>query len=201
MSQITSLSQLDLSNENYTYADYLSWKFEQAVELIKGKIFPMSGPSRRHQGLSREINGIFYNHFKNTPCKFYAAPFDVRLYDKRRAAKGDKNVYSVVQPDICIICDLDKLDDRGCNGAPDLVIEILSPGNSSKEMKLKKDLYEENGVREYIIIDPEHENAFQFHLTEAEVYSPATIYVDDEVLTSVIFPNLQLNLKEVFSAS
>ena len=65
MSQITSLSQLDLSNENYTYADYLSWKFEQAVELIKGKIFPMSGPSRRHQGLSREINGIFYNHFKN----------------------------------------------------------------------------------------------------------------------------------------
>lgn len=110
-------------------------------------------------------------------------------------------MYSVVQPDICIICDLDKLDDRGCNGAPDLVIEILSPGNSSKEMKLKKDLYEENGVREYLIIDPEHENAFQFYLTEAEVYSPATIYVDDEVLTSVIFPDLQLNLKEVFSAS
>ena len=201
MSEITSLSQLDLSNDKYTYADYLSWKFEQTVELIKGKIFPMSGPSRRHQKISWTLTLTIGTAFRNHRCEAYAAPFDVRLYDKRKAAKGDKNVNSVVQPDICIICDLDKLDDRGCNGAPDLVIEILSPGNSSKEMKIKKDLYEENGVREYLIIDPEHENAFQFHLTEAEVYSPATIYVDDEVLTSVIFPDLQLNLKEVFSAS
>ncbi|WP_305951749.1 Uma2 family endonuclease [Emticicia oligotrophica] len=198
--EITSLSQLDIVNGVYTYADYLTWKFDQTVELFKGKILQMSAPSRRHQGISREINGIFYNYFKSHPCKFYAAPFDVRLYDKTKSAKANKDIFTVVQPDICIICDLEKLDDKGCLGAPDLVIEILSPGNSSKEMKLKKALYEESGVREYLIFDPEHENVFQFHLTDTDVYSPANIYVDDEILTSVIFPDFQIDLKEVFAA-
>lgn len=201
MMEITSLSQLDIVNGVYSYADYLTWKFDQTVELFKGKILQMSGPSRRHQGMSREINGVFYNYFKNYQCKFYAAPFDVRLYDKAKSVKANKDIFTVVQPDICIICDLEKLDDRGCLGAPDLVIEILSPGNSSKEMKLKKALYEESGVREYLIFDPEHENVFQFHLTDEGIYSPATIYVDDEILTSVIFPDFKIDLKEVFAAS
>ncbi len=201
MSQIVSLSQLDIANGIYTYADYLTWKFDQAVELIKGKIFPMSAPSRRHQGISGEIHGKIYTHFRKHKCKFYAAPFDVRLYDRVKSAKANKDIFTVVQPDICIICDLDKLDDKGCIGSPDLIIEILSPGNSSKEMKSKKLLYEETGVREYLIVDPEHENVFQFHLTESGLYSPATIYVDDEILTSVIFPDLNIDLKEVFAAS
>ncbi len=200
MEPIVSLSQLDLTNGLYSYADYLTWQFDQTVELIKGRIFPMAAPSRRHQGMSRELNGLFFNHFQNHTCNFYAAPFDVRLYDKRKSVKANREVYSVVQPDICIICDEAKLDDQGCFGAPDLVIEILSPGNSTKEMKTKKLLYEENGVREYWILDPEHENAFQFHLTEAEVYSPATIYVSDEILACVIFPNLAVPLQAVFAA-
>jgi Uma2 family endonuclease len=99
-----------------------------------------------------------------------------------------------------VICDRDKLDDKGCLGAPDLVVEILSPGNSSKEMKLKKMLYEESGVREYWIIDPEHETAFQFHLTDATVYSPATIYVSDDVLNCVVFPGLTVSLSAVFES-
>ena len=198
MEPIVSLSQLNLTNGIYSYADYLTWQFDQTVELIKGRIFPMSAPSRRHQGISRELNGIFFNHFRSSQCRFYAAPFDVRLTDKRKVGKANGDLLTVIQPDICIICDEAKLDDKGCLGAPDLVVEILSPGNSAKEMKIKKLLYEENGVREYWIIDPEHATAFQFHLTEAEVYSPATIYVSDETLTSVIFPTLAIPLAEVF---
>jgi Uma2 family endonuclease len=201
MSDIISLSQLDVNNGIYSYADYLTWKFDQTVELIKGRVLQMSGPSRRHQGISWYLNGKFFNHFAKHPCKAYAAPFDVRLYDSRKSAKANKDVLSVVQPDICIICDLSKLDDKGCFGSPDLVIEILSPGNSSKEMKLKKALYEESGVREYWIIDPEHENAFQFHLLENGLFSQATIYVDDETLNCVIFPDLKIDLREVFNAS
>jgi len=201
MKTVLNLSDLDVANGVYSYADYLTWKFDQTVELIKGKILQMSAPSRRHQGISREISALVYDHFRGHRCKFYAAPFDVRLYDKQKSQKANKDVFSVVQPDICIICDLDKLDDKGCLGSPDLVIEILSPGNSSKEMKLKKSLYEENGIREYWIIDPDHENAFQFHLLESGVYSPATIYVDDEILDCVIFPDLKIDLKEIFAAS
>jgi Uma2 family endonuclease len=199
MPNIMDLSELDTVNGIYSYADYLTWQFEQTVELIKGKILQMSAPSRRHQGISRELNGLFFNHFRNHQCRLYAAPFDVRLYDKRKSVKANKEVLTVVQPDICIICDLDKLDDKGCLGSPDLVIEILSPGNSSKEMKLKKSLYEENGIREYWIIDPEHEYAFQFNLLESGVYSPATIYVNDDILNCVIFPTLTIDLNEVFS--
>lgn len=198
MENIVSLSQLDLVNGVYSYADYLTWQFEQTVELIKGKVFPMSAPSRKHQSVSWQLTLAIGNHFSKHTCKAFAAPFDVRLYDKRKSAKANKDVYTVVQPDICIICDLDKLDDKGCLGAPDLVVEILSPGNSSKEMKTKKLLYEENSIQEYWIIDPEHENAFQFHLTDEDVYSFATIYVNDDTFNSVIFPDLTIDLNEIF---
>ena len=198
MTPVVKLSQLDLVNGVYTYADYLTWKFEETVELIKGKIMPLAAPSRRHQAILRELNGYFFNHFRTHRFEFYAAPFDVRLYDKQKSEKANKDVFTVIQPDICIICDLEKLDDKGCNGAPDLVVEILPPGNSTKEMKIKKDLYEENQIREYWILDPEREWVFQFHLTEANVYSPATIYVKEEMLTSVIFPDLSFELESIF---
>ena len=201
MENIVSLSQLDVVNGVYTYADYLTWKFEQTVELIKGKIMPMAAPSRRHQAMSRDLSGVFYTHFKSHSCRFYAAPFDVRLYDRIKSNKANKEVFSVIQPDLCIVCDLEKLDEKGCLGAPDLIIEILSPGNSSKEMKTKKLLYEESGVKEYLIFDPEHENVFQFHLNEKGFYDIQKIYVDDEILTSIIFPDLSIDLTEIFSSN
>lgn len=197
MAVITSLSQLDL-NATYSYADYLAWKFEEAVELIKGKISPMAAPSRRHQTIARNLTGCFFNFFQKHPCEFYPAPFDVRLFDKRKSTQANKDVYSVVQPDLCIICNESKLDDKGCIGAPDLIVEILSPGNSSKEMKTKKLLYEENQVREYWILDPERECAFQFHLTETDLFGPATIYTHEDVLECEIFPDLKINLLEIF---
>lgn len=105
---INNLSDLDITNGVYSYADYITWKFDQTVELIKGKILQMSAPSRRHQGISWKMTLLIGNHFAKHPCRAYAAPFDVRLYNSRKSDKVNKDVYSVVQPDICIICDLDK---------------------------------------------------------------------------------------------
>ncbi|MEQ1745565.1 MAG: Uma2 family endonuclease [Saprospiraceae bacterium] len=198
MKEIVSLDQLDLENGRYNYADYLSWKFDQTVELIKGKILAMSAPSRYHQHISWQLTLQVGNHFKNHRCHAYAAPFDVRLYDKHKSQKANKSILTVVQPDLCVICDPNKLDDKGCLGSPDLVVEILSRGNSSKEMKTKKQLYEENEIREYWIFDPDHGYVFQFCLTEAGVYGPVTIYVQDDTLHCSIFPDLKINLEEVF---
>ncbi len=197
MASITSLSQLDLKG-TYTYADYLTWKFEQALELIKGKILLMSAPSRLHQKLSWRLTIIFDNYFKNHPCEAYAAPFDVRLYDRKKSFKANKDIYTVVQPDLCVICELDKLDDKGCLGAPDLVVEILSPGNSAREMRIKKDLYAESGVREYWIVDPEHETVIRYNLETADLYGRPLIFVSDEVMPSVIFPDFLLELSALF---
>ena len=197
MTEITSLSQLDM-NGTYSYADYLTWKFDQTVELIRGHITPMAAPSRKHQGISWRLTVSVDALFKHQKCKAYAAPFDVRLLDKGKSKKANKNVYSVVQPDICIICDEKKLDDKGCIGAPDLVIEILSPGNSKKEMRTKKQLYEENGIREYWIIDPERETVHQFVLGDNSLYNPPLIYVSEEIVYCAIFEALQVPLDDLF---
>jgi Uma2 family endonuclease len=197
MAEITRLSQLDM-NGTYSYADYLTWKFDQAVELIRGHITPMAAPSRKHQAISWRLTVNVDTIFKHQKCQAYAAPFDVRLLDKNKSKKANANVYSVVQPDICIICDEKKLDDQGCIGAPDLVIEILSPGNSKKEMRTKKSLYEENGIREYWIIDPERETVHQFVLDDNSLYGRPIIYVSEEIVYCAIFEELQVPLDALF---
>lgn len=199
MQHITDISQLDPKG-SYTYADYLTWKFEQMVEIIKGKILQMAAPSRRHQDISWQLSGKFYTTFKKEKCKAYAAPFDVRLLDKAKSAKANKDVRTVVQPDLCVVCDLEKLDDNGCLGAPDLIVEILSTGNSKKEMRTKKNLYEENGVREYWVIDPLRETLVQYVLQGDEQYGPPQIFVSDDSVQSAIFPTLQVPLAEVFES-
>ncbi|MBK6994704.1 MAG: Uma2 family endonuclease [Saprospiraceae bacterium] len=198
MAAITDISQLDL-NGTYSYADYLTWKFEQTLELIKGKIFvPMAAPSRRHQQISWRLTLQIGELFKHHRCDAYAAPFDVRLFDKRKSEKANKDIFTVVQPDLCVICDLEKLDDRGCLGAPDFIIEILSPGNSMREMKIKKDLYAENGVREYWIVDFDHETLTRFKLEGEDRYGLAEIFVSNETVVSLVFPDLAIQLEELF---
>ncbi len=195
--EITSLDQLD-PNGIYTYADYLTWKFEETVELIKGKIYRMAAPIRYHQGVSRQLNGKFFNYFDDKACKFYAAPFDVRLYNRQKSERANKNIYSVIQPDVCVVCDLTKLDRNGCLGAPDLMVEILSPGNSKKEMRTKYALYEESGVREYWIVSPEHEYIAQHILQANGKYAPPQYFFKDDAMPCAIFPDLILELEKVF---
>ncbi|RZK29169.1 MAG: Uma2 family endonuclease, partial [Hymenobacter sp.] len=151
-SAITSLAQLD-PNGSYTYADYLGWKFQEFVELIRGKLMrPMAGPSARHQRLSQRLEYAIGSFLGRGPCEMFHAPFGVRL--TRDTGNGDAQIRTVVQPDIFVVCDKNKIDERGCLGAPDWIIEILSPGNSSHDTKTKFDLYEENGVHEYWIVVP-----------------------------------------------
>lgn len=194
MEIITDINQLDL-NGTYSYADYLLWRLKERVELFKGKILKMSpAPNVKHQKVSRNLTIDLGNIFKNQKCQLFPAPFDVRIL-KQNAE--DKEIFTVVQPDLCIICDSDKLDERGCIGAPDLIIEILSPGNSKKEMKLKFNLYEEAGVREYWIVDPNQESVL-INVLENGKYITQKPIVDDEV-RSTIFPNVKVHTDDIFN--
>ena len=190
---ITNINQLDPINGLYTYAEYLLWQFEERVELLKGKLFKMSAPSPAHQVVQSNLNIEFGLYFRNQKCQIYPAPFDVRL-----PAKGETGdaIHTVVQPDLCVVCDRTKIDSRGCIGAPDLVIEIISPGNSKKELKQKFKLYEEAGVREYWVIHPSEEYVI-VNVLENNHYKTLSPIVDDEV-HSVIFPTLKVHTKEIF---
>lgn len=193
-----TIDQLDPA-ATYTYADYLQWTFEDRLEIIKGKIFKMSpAPARRHQDISFKMGVKLYNYLQNNSCKVYMAPFDVRLTPLKRNAKPDQ-VYTVVQPDISVICDLEKLDDQGCNGAPDLIIEILSPGNSKKEMKDKFEVYQENGVKEYWLVNSTEEAIFVYVLNEAGVFIGLKPLIDEEILTSSVLPGFEMLVGEIFA--
>ncbi|MBK8472095.1 MAG: Uma2 family endonuclease [Sphingobacteriales bacterium] len=195
--EITSLSQLDLT-ARYTYADYLLWQFSERVELIKGYIMRMSAPSSRHQRISFATSRLLGNFFYKTSCQVYHAPFDVRFYDAQKSLKADRDIYTVVQPDLCVICDKSKIDERGCLGAPDWIIEILSPGNSKKEVQKKYDLYEEHGVREYWVVYPNEQSVFQFVLNGQGKYYLHKIFAEDDLMPSYLFPDLLIDLKDVF---
>ena len=185
------------TDHQYTYADYLTWKFQERVELLRGKIREMSAPNRVHQGISLNLSRLLANALWKSPCKVYAAPFDVRL--TRFSQVKNKEVITVVQPDLCVICDPAKLDDKGCIGAPDLVIEILSPGNSKTEMKDKFDLYEEAGVQEYWIVFPGERSVLIFKLGDNGRYIGLQPAIESDILTTPIIPGLEVDLKDVFN--
>ncbi|MEX0596001.1 MAG: Uma2 family endonuclease, partial [Candidatus Paceibacterota bacterium] len=188
---ISDYNQLDLSKE-YTYFDYFKWRFSERVELIYGKIVKMSpGPNTKHQSASSQISRIILNHFHNHPCKVFIAPFDVRLPIPKKKADS-----TVVQPDIFVLCDLSKLDENGCKGAPDLVIEILSPGNSKHDLKTKFELYELAGVREYWIVDPINESILVYVLKNNQYIGLKPVSIDDNV-KSEIFPELNFALNGI----
>jgi len=178
----------------YSYADYLKWDYEEIVELIKGKIFTKAAaPNRRHQEVSGSLFYLFANYLQAQPCKVYAAPFDVRF---SRNPENEK-VKSVVQPDISVICDLSKLDEKGCLGAPDLVVEILSPGTSRVELQNKYELYEEFGVREYWVVHPVECTVFIYTLVNGE-FQPSRLYTAGDQIRSVVLPGFLLDIEEVF---
>ncbi|HHW7570489.1 TPA: Uma2 family endonuclease [Mannheimia haemolytica] len=191
MNEVTSLSQLD-PNGSYTYADYLLWKFKERVEIIKGKIVAMSpAPTRFHQRISMKMTAKFLEVFDNHQCQIYSAPFDVRFPDENGKVK------TVVQPDLCVICDTSKLDERGCVGAPDLVVEILSLGNTKREMKDKYELYQEQGVKEYWIVSPET-RTIQIFVLENGKYIGIQPVAEDEPATSVVFPALSFSTEKLY---
>ncbi len=191
MDEITSLSQLDL-NGSYSYSDYLKWKFKERVEIINGKIMAMSPvPNRLHQRISMRLTLELAKVFNNQQCQMYVAPFDVRFPDSNGKIK------TVVQPDLCVICDPNKLDEKGCIGAPDLIVEILSPGNSKREMKDKYELYQEQGVSEYWIVRPEEQH-IQIYVLENGRYIGVQPVVEGDVVTSIKFPALSFDTSGLY---
>jgi len=192
---VKQFNELDASL-TYSYSNYLNWLFPERVELIKGKIFKMSpAPSRIHQELSINLLNPIVNFLKGKPCKVYAAPFDVRF---PKESKADKDVYTVLQPDICVICDKSKLDARGCIGAPDLVVEILSPGNTKMELLNKYKVYEEFGVKEYWVVSQSDQNILIYTLNEEGKFQPSKIFTLSEKITSSVLPGFELALDDVF---
>jgi Uma2 family endonuclease len=188
-------SDLDLS-KTYTYADYLKWTFDERLELIKGKIFTMSpAPGSDHQIISGVVFGELYNYLKGNKCSVFSAPYDVRLI--RRSA-DDKDILTVVQPDICVVCDKSKIDKRGCLGAPDIVLEILSPTNNKKELQNKYDVYEEAGVLEYWLIYPGEKCFLRYKLVDGRFVACRQLTIGDEVTTPIL-PGFVLSLVEVFA--
>jgi Uma2 family endonuclease len=182
----------------YTYSDYLKWKFKERLELIKGRVFKMSpAPSPKHQKISVILASSLFHFLKEKKCEVFTAPFDVRLPNKHR--KNNSEINTVLQPDICVVCDETKIDERGCCGAPDLVIEILSPGNSAHEVKTKFELYQEAGVKEYWLINPAEEKRVVFILNNAGKFDGLKMLAAGDLLVSVAIPGFSISVNEVFT--
>jgi Uma2 family endonuclease len=194
---ITSLNQLDV-NKRYTYADYLSWKIDiERAELYYGKVMPMQTPWTLHQRILGALTYYVGTFFKNTSIETFSR-IDVALLPKGETDKT--KIHTVVQPDLCVIVDKQKLfDNHGCTGSPDLIIEVLPvKGSGRKEMPDKFELYEEAGVLEYWIIDPDRETVLR-HVLENEKFKAVLPYLmKTDKLSSHIFEDLEIDLSEIF---
>ena len=187
---------LPAEKERYTFADVLTWPDDERAELIDGEVILMApAPSRGHQGISVELTRQFANYLEGKKCKAYHAPFDVRLFEK----DGDtpEDVDTVVEPDITIVCDPSKLDDRGCKGAPDMVVEILSPSTQRHDRLVKLGLYQRAGVREYWIVSPE-EQTVQVFLNKDASLLPHEVYDRQGVAKVNVLDGCFIELSKVF---
>ena len=188
---------LPAEKARYTFADVLAWPDDERAELINGEVFMMApAPSRGHQGISVELTRQFANYLEGKKCKAYHAPFDVRLFEK----DGDtpEDVDTVVEPDLVVICDPSKLDDRGCKGAPDMVVEILSPSTQRHDRLVKLGLYQRAGVREYWIVSPE-ERTVQVFLYKDGSLLPHEVYSREDVAKVNVLDGCFIELSKVFS--
>ncbi len=189
------LKDLD-TGKAYTYDDYYSWDFEERVELIKGRVFEVNPITYTiHQEIVGNIFTAFKTALNQKDNKVFIGPLDVRLPDN--GLLSDKDISTVLQPDICVICDLTKIDKRGCIGAPDLVVEVLSPGNSAKELKNKYKVYEEAGVKEYWVVSPQNQNFLIYTLQEGK-FQLSPVKMPGDIITSAVLPGFSLDLAELF---
>ena len=176
--------------EHYTYADYITWDDDKRWELINGKAYAMSAPMPRHQEILGELYYQLRGFLKGKPCKVYVAPFDVRL----NADTGDD---TVLQPDILVICDREKITKAGSVGAPDMVIEILSPSTAIHDKVVKMNLYKQYGVREYWIVDPDSKTLSVYILEDDRYFAAA--YAETDTAPVHVLEGCAINLAEVFS--
>ena len=185
-----ALSQ-KVEDEYYTYADFLEWDEDFRAELLDGEIVMMAPPTTKHQIISGELFFKIRSYLEGKSCKVFAAPFGVRLFPKK-----DKSDDTVFQPDIVVLCDPEKIDEHGCNGAPDLVIEIISPSTAKYDRIYKLRKYQEAGVREYWILDPETES-LQVYILENGRYM-ASAYDETEKVPIAVLKDCEIDLSAIF---
>jgi len=183
-----------IEEEKYTYADYKAWELKpgERFELINGIAYAMAAPNVSHQRLQMRLSGEFYTFLKGKKCEVFAASFDVRLFYEE-----DDSDDTVVQPDVVVVCDPKKLGEEGCRGAPDLVVEILSPSNTAIEMERKLLLYREAGVMEYWIVDPMDKHISVYTLKDGD-YTLQIYNIQDTAKPAVV-PGLEIPLSTVFA--
>lgn len=192
------IEEPDLSG-SYTYADYLTWQWSEMTELIRGKIFKMSpAPGSLHQKVSGEMFRQVANFLKGRKCQLFSAPFDVRLPVTQKNI-SDREIITVVQPDLCVVCDPAKIDERGCMGAPDWIIEILSRNTSSKDLREKFEAYEEAGVKEYWVVHPQEQTVLVYTLDPSGKYKGILKpYIRTDQVSPVTLPGLSIDLEQAF---
>jgi len=182
------------SNKRYTYKDYIEWSDDERWELIDGIPYLMTpAPSPKHQEILGELFRLISNFLVGKTCKPYLAPFDVRLFPNEHRTDRD-----LVQPDLTVICDPNKITSYGCEGAPDFIIEILSPSTAKKDKGVKKRLYERAGVKEYWIVDPLHHTIEVYLLNQEGKYNEAEIYGIEDRIQLASIPDLAIDLETVF---
>jgi Uma2 family endonuclease len=183
--------------QKYTYKDYLGWPDDERWEIIEGVAYDMSpAPTATHQLILGELHGLFRTFLKDKTRTVILAPFDVRLPDH---GEKDEDIATVVQPDLSVICDKSKIDERGAKGAPDLAIEITSPGTAGKDMKQKLALYEKHGVREYWIVHAIEKVVEIFSPNDQGKYGKPDVYTEKDKIDVKLFPGLVVDLASVFS--
>ncbi len=182
--------------ERYSWQDYLDWPTEERFELIEGEPYAMSpAPRRRHQEISGELFYQAYTALREGGCAVFAAPFDVKL-----SSDEEDDAPTVVQPDLTVCCDPEKLTEQGMTGPPDLVVEIVSPESGIADRRRKFAVYESYGVREYWIVDQDEELVEVYLLKEGR-FSRAAVYAKDEEIASAVVPELTIELCDVFAAT
>ena len=183
--------------EKFTYVDYLSWNDRESWEIINGDAYDMSpAPPTIHQLISGELFLQIGNQLKGKPCRVIPAPFDVRL---PKGNERREDIENIVQPDISVVCDINKLDNKGCLGAPDLIIEIISPSSSRKDRMEKFFLYERMGVKEYWLVSPEDKIVEVFILGPDGKYGRPEIYSESDTVLLNILNDIKVDLSPVFS--
>ncbi|MFW6238208.1 MAG: Uma2 family endonuclease [Halanaerobiales bacterium] len=191
-----NLAKETAGERQYTYGDYLSWVDDGRYELIEGKACMMyPAPSRRHQKIIIEFIRQLSQYLLEKDCEVYAAPFDVRLPE---GDQDDENVQTVVQPDILLMCDEDKLDEKGVRGAPDLVMEVISPASGVRDRKVKRELYERHGVKEYWLVDYLEEVVEVYILNNDGEYGKSEVYQEEDVVPVSVLEDLKIDLNYVF---
>ncbi|MEQ8187282.1 MAG: Uma2 family endonuclease [Candidatus Eremiobacterota bacterium] len=181
----------------YTFADYMTLPDDELWEILDGVPYNMAPPSLNHERVSGELYYFFKHYLRGKTCEVFSAPFGVRF---PKEDEPDEYVKDALMPDITVVCDKKKLDDRGCRGAPDLIVEILSPSTAKRDIKSKRQLYQNSGVKEYWIVDPLHKTLQVYKLDDQGKYGfPETYGEDDKIKVGIFNNELEIDLTTVFA--